>query len=102
MPRRLASRRRLRQLDELAEARLLVHQGGVATRVAPALELRQKDAHHPGLNPIEARVPTHLGVRLLVLGAVEAQAACRCPELVVVRDDRTAIAHAREVLGWEE
>src|SRR3954447_25456555 len=97
VPGGLAAWRLLRRLDELAEAGVFVHLAGAPAPLAPTLELGQQHPHDAGLERVQTRVPADLGVRLLVLGAVEAQPAGRRSELLVVGDNRTAVTDGSEV-----
>jgi hypothetical protein len=60
--------------------------------------VRQLDAQDRGLQLVEAAVVADLLEADLVARAVEAQGAHALGDLVVARDDRTAVAEGAEVL----
>src|SRR3954447_18472888 len=64
---------RTRQVDEVAEAGLLVVASGGTPPARPAVEMRQRDAEDRGLQLIEPRVVPDVLERRLVVRAVKAQ-----------------------------
>ena len=91
-----------RQLRDVAEPELRVAGRGLTPGRVPAVELRQEDAQHRGLQRVEARVVADQLEVLLRPRAVEAQHADAVGELGVVDGDEPAVAEREQVLGREE
>src|SRR5205807_10126612 len=92
----------LRELHEVAEAKLGVARRSIAATAVPLVEMRQEEPEERRLQLVEARVVADEVEVGLVARAVERENAHAVREIFVVRDNETAIAEAEEILRRKE
>ena len=96
------ARRRVRQIDGLAESELGVAGRNLGALAVPAVDERCELEQHRGLQLVEPRVEADLLEHDLVLRAVEAQDARALLDACVGGRDQAAVAERGQVLGREE